>query len=56
MGELPQIFHRDRTKANNFINEVKAYLQLNADIAGYDSPFKKVTFTLTLIKGESTAQ
>ena len=56
MGALPQIFYGDRTKANDFINEVKAYLQLNADVAGYDSPFKKVTFTLTLIEGESTAQ
>ena len=56
MGALPQIFYGDRTKANDFINKVKAYLCLNSDVAGYDSPFKKVTFTLTLIKGESTAQ
>ena len=56
MGGLPQIFHGDRTKANNFINEVKAYLCLNADVAGYNSLFKKVAFTLTLIKGESAAQ
>ena len=56
MGALPQLFYRDRTKANDFIDEVKAYLCLNADIAGYDSPFKKVAFTLTLIKGESAAQ
>ena len=56
MGVLPQIFHRDRTKADNFINEVKAYLHLNADVAGYNSPFKKDAFTLTLIKGESAAQ
>ena len=26
MGALPQIFYGDRTKANDFINEVKAYL------------------------------
>ena len=56
MGALPQLFYRDRTKADNFIDKVKAYLCLNADVAGYDSPFKKVAFTLTLIKGESTAQ
>ena len=56
MGGLPQIFYGDRTKADNFINEVKAYLHLNADVTGYNSPFKKVAFTLTLIKGESTAQ
>ena len=56
MGALPQIFLGDRTKADNFIDEVKAYLCLNTDVAGYNSPFKKVTFTLTLIKGESAAQ
>ena len=56
MGALPQVSYGDRTKAENFINEVKAYLCLNADIVGYDSPFKKVAFTLTLIKGENTAQ
>ena len=53
MGALPQVFYRDRTKANNFIDEVKAYLHL---IVGYNSPFKKVAFTLTLVKGDSTAQ
>ena len=56
MGALPQIFLGDRTKADDFIDKVKAYLCLNADVAGYNSPFKKVAFTLTLIKGESTAQ
>ena len=56
IGALPQVFYGDRTKANNFINKVKAYLHLNTDIMGYSSPFKKVAFTLTLVKGESTAQ
>ena len=56
MGALPQIFLGDRTKADDFIDEVKAYLCLNADVAGYNSPLKKVAFTLTFIKGESTAQ
>ena len=56
MGALPQIFHSKRIKANNFIGKVKAYLCLNADVTGYNSPFKKVAFTLTLVKGESAAQ
>ena len=56
MGALPQLFYRDRTRADDFIDEVKAYLHLNTDIVGYDSPFKKVAFTLTLIKEESAAQ
>jgi hypothetical protein len=55
MGGLPQIFNRDRAKADDFIEEVKGYLHLNQDIAGYNSPIKKVTFTLTLIKGSEVA-
>ena len=55
MGALPQVCYGDRTKANDFIDKVKAYLHLNVDIAGYDSLFKKVSFTLTLVKGESAA-
>ena len=56
MGSLPQIFYGDRAKANNFIKEVKGYFCLNADVPGYNSPYKKVAFTLTLVKGEETAQ
>ena len=56
MEAPPQIFYGERTKADNFINKVKAYLHLNADVAGYNSSSNKVTFTLTLVKGESAAQ
>ena len=56
MGSLPQIFYGDRSKADNFIEEVKGYVHLNADIAGYNSPYRKVAFTLTLVKGEEMAQ
>ena len=56
MGSLPQIFYGDRSKADDFIEEVKGYFRLNADITGYNSPYKKVAFTLTLVKGEETAQ
>ena len=56
MGSLPQIFYGDRSKANDFIEEVKGYFCLNTDIPGYNSPYKKVAFTLTLVKGEETAQ
>ena len=56
MGSLPQIFYGDRSKADDFIEEVKGYFRLNADVAGYNSPYKKVAFTLTLVKGEETAQ
>ena len=56
MGSLPQIFYGDRSKANDFIEEVKGYFCLNANIPGYNLPYKKVAFTLTLVKGEETAQ
>jgi hypothetical protein len=55
MGGLPQIFNGDRAKADDFIEEVKGYLRLNQDVAGYNSPIKKVAFTLTLIKGSEVA-
>ena len=55
MGQLPQTFYGDRMKADDFIEEVKGYLRLNHDVAGFNSPMKKVAFTLTLIKGEDTA-
>ena len=56
MGSLPQIFTGDQAKADDFIKEVKGYFHLNADIAGYNSLYKKVAFTLTLIKGNESAQ
>jgi hypothetical protein len=55
MGGLPQVFNGDHTKADDFIEEVKGYLRLNQDVAGYNSPIKKVAFTLTLIKGSEVA-
>jgi hypothetical protein len=55
MGQLPQVFTGDCAQADNFIKEVKGYLQLNQDVAGFDSPIKKIVFTLTLIKGPDTA-
>ena len=56
MGSLSQIFNGDRAKADNFIKEVKGYFHLNADVAGFNSPYKKVAFTLMLIKGDKPAQ
>ena len=56
MGSLPQIFYGDQSKADDFIEEVKGYFCLNADVPGYNSPYKKVAFTLTLVKGEETTQ
>jgi hypothetical protein len=54
MGQLPQVFTGDHSKADNFIEEVKEYLCLNQDIAGFNLPIKKIAFMLTLIKGSDT--
>jgi hypothetical protein len=53
MGDLLDTFTGDHIKANGFLGKVKRYLNLNFDASGFNSPIKKVTLTLTLIKGEN---
>jgi len=36
---------------DDFIEEVKDYLQLNEQVPGFNCPRYKIVFTLTLIKG-----
>jgi hypothetical protein len=55
MGKEPQDFYGDREKANDFIEEVRGYLRLNADVVGFDSPRKKAAFLLTCMKGPEVA-
>jgi len=55
MGGLPTAFDGDRLRADDFIEEVKGFLRLNQDVAGYNSPIKKVAFTLTLMHGPQIA-
>ena len=55
MGQLPHKFTSNRTKADEFIEEVKAYFCVNEDVAGFNLPIKKVAFTLTVIKGDKVA-
>ena len=55
MGKLPDTFNGDCAKAEDFIEEVKGYLRLNQDVAGFNSPMKKVAFTLTHMKGPKVA-
>ena len=55
MGKKPAIFTGDHTKADDFIEKVKAYFCINQDVARFNSPIKKVAFTLTLIKGDEVA-
>jgi hypothetical protein len=56
MGNKPENFYRDRAKADTFIEDVKAYLQLNEDVVGYNSPKNKIAFTLTSMKGDEVSE
>ena len=47
----PAIFKGDRTKAEHLLDEVKGYLALNHQVAGFNSPIRKVCYALTYIKG-----
>jgi hypothetical protein len=51
MGAAPRPFNGDRSQAENFINEVKAYLRLNQETALGRSPRRKVEFVLTFMQG-----
>ena len=54
MGQPPPIFYGDRTKADHFLDQVQAYLRLNRDVTGFNSPMKKMAFMLLHIQGEET--
>ena len=56
MGNLPHEFIGDRTKADNFIEEVKAYFRVNEDVAGFNLPIKKVAFTPSPLSKEMKLQ
>jgi hypothetical protein len=55
MGALPEKFTGDRTQAQNFLDTIKGYIRLNQDVAGFNSPKKKVAFVLTLLEGPEVA-
>ncbi len=55
MGTLPHTFTGDRTQAEQFMEEVRTYLRLNNDVAGFNSPIKQVYFTLSCMKGDDVA-
>ena len=55
MGALPAIFDGDRLKADDFVDELKAYIQLNRSVPGMESFIKQVSLALTLIKGHLVA-
>jgi hypothetical protein len=55
MGQLPQVFSGDHSQADDFIDELRGYLRLNRNIAGFNLPITKVSLALTLIKGPEVA-
>jgi hypothetical protein len=55
-GRLPEAFNGDCTKAEQFIEAMKRYLRMNAMVAGFDSPIRKVAITLTNMDREEVAE
>ncbi len=51
MGKDPPLFQGERKKADTFMNEVEKYLMLNYNVAGFNSPKKKVVLVLTFMQG-----
>ncbi len=51
MGKDPPLFKGERSKADTFMNKVEKYLTLNYDVAGFNSPKKKVVLVLTFMQG-----
>ena len=55
MGTLLQIFMGNRAKAQDFLDEVLGYFHANRGVARFESPMRKVSITLTMIKGSEVA-
>ena len=51
MGQLPPIFDGDRTKAEAFLDTLKAYFRLNHQVPTFNSYLTRITLALTLIQG-----
>jgi len=56
MGANPPIFSGNRDDVDDFILKVEEYLLLNNDVAGFNSPKKKVALTLTFMQGPKVAE
>ncbi len=56
MRANPPIFNGNRDDADDFISKVEEYLLLNDNVAGFNSPKKKVTLTLTFMQGAKVAE
>jgi len=52
MGSLPAVFSGNRAEAEHFINGIQAYIWLNREVPGFNSPMKKIALVLTLMQGD----
>ncbi len=55
IGSPLSIFHGDRALADNFLDELNLYFQVNWAVPNYQSYITRATFALTYIKGEEVA-
>ena len=55
MGTPPQIFEGDQSQAKGFLEDFKAYVQVNCGVLGFDSPMRLAALFLMFIKGPDTA-
>ncbi len=55
IGSPPSIFHGDKALADNFLDELNLYFQVNWAVPNYQSYITRATFALTYIKGEEVA-
>jgi len=56
MGALLAVFNGDQTYADNFVEQLKGYIQLNCLVAGMGSYIQQAAFALTLIQGPLVAE
>jgi len=56
MGALLVVFNSDHMYADDFIEQLKAYIQLNRQVAGMGSFIQRAAFALTLIQGPLVAK
>ena len=55
MGTKPENFEGDRTKAEDFMEDIKKYMRLNRQVPRFSSPMTKVAMVLTFMKGQATS-
>jgi Retrotransposon gag protein len=55
MGNLPQVFDRERKNTRTFLDNLLGYFRANSTVPGLNSQIRKVSIALTLIQGPQVA-